>query len=114
METVGNALDQKTVVNTLGQVCMDLILHPPTLADCSEETVVSYSREKDELLASLKRRARIITDALNAMDNVKSQEIEGALYAFPRIYLPEKAIEFANQRNQHPDLFYCYEGTQLF
>lgn len=29
------------------------------------------------------------------------------MYAFPRIELPEKAIEKAKSLNQHPDFFYA-------
>ena len=35
------------------------------------------------------------TEVLNLMENVKCNEVAGAMYAFPRITLPEKAIEAA-------------------
>ena len=35
------------------------------------------------------------TEALNSMENVKCNEVAGAMYAFPRITLPKKAIEAA-------------------
>ena len=34
-------------------------------------------------------------EVLNSMENVKCNEVEGAMYAFPRITLPKKAIEAA-------------------
>ena len=30
------------------------------------------------------------------------------MYAFPRIYLPEKAVEAAKAAGQTPDSFYCF------
>ena len=33
------------------------------------------------------------TEVLNSMENVKCNEVAGAMYAFPRITLPKKAIE---------------------
>jgi alanine transaminase len=34
-------------------------------------------------------------------------QVVGAMYAFPRIYLPEKAIKAAKAAGQTPDSFYC-------
>ena len=35
------------------------------------------------------------TEVLNSMENVECNEVAGAMYAFPRIVLPKKAIEAA-------------------
>ena len=35
------------------------------------------------------------TEVLNSMENVKCNEVAGAMYAFPRITLPKQAIEAA-------------------
>ena len=35
------------------------------------------------------------TEVLNSIKNVKCNEVAGAMYAFPRITLPKKAIEAA-------------------
>ena len=35
------------------------------------------------------------TEVLNSMENVKCNEVAGAMYAFPRITLPKKGIETA-------------------
>ena len=40
---------------------------------------------------SYKKRAKIITEVLNSVEN----EVAGAMYAFPRITLPKQAIEAA-------------------
>ena len=35
------------------------------------------------------------TETLNKIEGITCNEVAGAMYAFPRIYLPEKAIEAA-------------------
>jgi len=35
--------------------------------------------------------------------------IQGAMYAFPRISLPEKAVSKAKQAGQAPDAFYAFQ-----
>jgi len=40
---------------------------------------------------------------------VSCEPLEGALYAFPQIHLPKKAIEEAKRRGKQPDTMYCLE-----
>lgn len=47
------------------------------------------------------------------MKNVKCNEVEGAMYAFPRIFFTQKIIDEAKKRNMAPDLFYTYEGLNF-
>ena len=35
------------------------------------------------------------TEVLNSMENVKCNEVAGVMYAFPRVTLPNQAIEAA-------------------
>ena len=42
-----------------------------------------------------KKKAKMTTEVLNSVGNVKCNEVAGAMYAFPRITLPKKAIEAA-------------------
>ena len=41
------------------------------------------------------------------MKNIKCNEIEGAMYAFPLIELPEKIIKKARELKMEPDYYYC-------
>ena len=52
-----------------------------------------YAEERNELLASLKRRAVKLHKTLSALQGVTCTEPEGALYAMPHIRLPQGAIE---------------------
>ncbi|KAG5187558.1 nicotinanamine aminotransferase A [Tribonema minus] len=90
--------------NVPGQVAVGLMCNPPRRGDPSFD---SFMAEKAELLASLKRRARLLTDAFNSLEGVSCQETEGALYSFPQITLPPAAVAAARAAGKAPDVFYC-------
>lgn len=52
-------------------------------------------QEKTIIQESYKKKAKLTTEVLNSMEGVKCNEVEGAMYAFPRITLPQRAIEEA-------------------
>lgn len=58
------------------------------------------SKEKETVLDSHKKKAQLTTEMLNSMDGVQCKEVRGAVYAFPRITLPKKAIEEAKVTSQ--------------
>lgn len=58
------------------------------------------SKEKETVLDSHKKKAQLTTIMLNSMDGVQCNEVRGAVYAFPRITLPKKAIEEAKVTSQ--------------
>ena len=56
---------------------------------------------------SYKKKAKIITEVLNSMENVKCNEVAGVMYAFPRITLPKKAIEAPPDNALRKLKFHC-------
>lgn len=90
--------------NTLGQVATGLMVQPPAQGDASYAT---YSEEKDAILASMRRRAQRLVDGLNALEGVTCNAAQGAMYAFPQITLPPKAIAAAEVAGKVPDTFYA-------
>jgi alanine transaminase len=92
--------------NSIGQLATGLMVNPPAKGDPSHE---QYVAERDAILASLKRRAEKMTDALNTLEGVSCTNIDGAMYAFPMIDLPEKAIKAAQSVGVEPDEMYCME-----
>lgn len=86
---------------------MDLLINPPTLETASEATVKKYFDEVERNSSALKEKANIIYEKLNSFKYVKCNEIEGALYAFPSIDLPENIIKKARDLNMEPDYYYC-------
>lgn len=49
-----------------------------------------------------------MTEVFNSIEGITCNEVQGAMYAFPRIHLPQKAIEAANMAGKTPDEFYCF------
>ncbi|PHT88895.1 Alanine aminotransferase 2 [Capsicum annuum] len=90
--------------NISGQILASLIMSPPKVGD---ESYKSFSAEKEAILSSLARRAKILEDAFNSLEGVTCYKAEGALYSFPRINLPGKAIKAAEEAKTAPDAFYA-------
>ncbi|KDO82251.1 hypothetical protein CISIN_1g041151mg [Citrus sinensis] len=90
--------------NVPAQIFMGLMVNPLKPGDISYEQFV---RESKGILESLRRRARMMTDGFNSCRNVVCNFTEGAMYSFPQIRLPPKAIEAAKRAGKVPDVFYC-------
>ncbi len=50
-----------------------------------------------------------MTSLFNSIEGVKCNPVQGAMYAFPAIDIPKKAIDHAKSLNMEPDAFYCFE-----
>jgi len=87
-----------------GQVMMDLMVNPPKLGDPSYQ---QYHEETTSIYDQLKRRSQKLVAAFNRMEGVSCNTAQGAMYAFPQIRLPKKAVEAAKAAGKVPDVFYC-------
>ncbi len=56
---------------------------------------ISQSQEKERILGSLKQRANLVYDRFNKIPGVFCNRLQGAMYAFPRIEIPEEALKLA-------------------
>ncbi|KAJ6890150.1 hypothetical protein NC651_023831 [Populus alba x Populus x berolinensis] len=90
--------------NVPAQIFMGLMVNPLKPGDISYE---QFIRESKGILESLRRRARMMTDGFNSCKNVICNFTEGAMYSFPQIRLPPKAMEAAKKAGKVPDVFYC-------
>lgn len=90
--------------NTVGQVAMSCLVNPPKAGDASYD---QWKEEKEGELASLRRRAHMVTDGFNTLQGVSCNFTEGAMYSFPQLRLPAKAMEAAKAAGKAPDVFYC-------
>jgi alanine transaminase len=77
--------------NTIGQIATGLMVAPPKVGD---ESYVSYTKEKNDILESLNRRSFLLSKALNNLEGISCNNIDGALYAFPTIKLPGYFLQF--------------------
>ncbi|XP_060802434.1 alanine aminotransferase 2 isoform X2 [Amyelois transitella] len=87
---------------TLGQTAAK----PPKEGDPSYE---QWKQEKDAVLGSLNKRAKMIAETFNKMEGFKCNIVQGAMYAFPRFELPPKAVEAAKSDGKPPDTFYAFQ-----
>jgi alanine transaminase len=90
--------------NLSGQICMALMMTPPREGDASYEL---YAQERDGILSSLRRRAKMIEKGMNEMEGVSCNAVEGAMYAFPRLNLPPSALAEAAAAGKPADFLYC-------
>lgn len=95
--------------NTVGQVATLLLVDPPKRGVESDSTVDKYEKEKTDIFNGLRTRAELLSKTFNEMDKVTCSEIQGAMYAFPRVHLTEGAIKAAKAQGVSPDFLYCLE-----
>eukprot|EP01089_Gocevia_fonbrunei_P007727 TRINITY_DN189_c0_g1_i1.p1 TRINITY_DN189_c0_g1~~TRINITY_DN189_c0_g1_i1.p1 ORF type:complete len:470 (+),score=91.45 TRINITY_DN189_c0_g1_i1:222-1631(+) len=92
--------------NVVGQVIVDLMVNPPKEG---EPSYPKYRSEYDAIFQSLKRRANSLTTALNKLEGVTCNPAEGAMYLFPQIRLPSRAVAEAKKQGKAPDAMYCID-----
>ena len=66
---------------------MDVVVNPPKQGEPSYD---QFMQEKSKVLGELKLKATMTTETLNSIEGVSCNEVMGAMYAFPRLHLPEK------------------------
>ena len=59
-------------------------------------TLLLTQQERRVILQALKRKAELVYKRMNQIPGVHCNKIQGAMYAFPRIDIPEEAWEDAN------------------
>ncbi|THH08987.1 hypothetical protein EW145_g2342 [Phellinidium pouzarii] len=87
-----------------GQVAVDCMVKPPKKGSPS---YALWKRETDTIHAALADRTRTMVDRLNKLPGMSCQSTPGALYLYPRIELPPRAVEAAHKAGKHPDTFYA-------
>lgn len=92
--------------NIHGQIMVDLMTNPPVEDDPSYGL---YKHETDSIFESLKRCATKLAACFHSLEGMSCNDAQGAMYVFPQLRLPKKAIEAAKQANVAPDAFYATE-----
>jgi len=87
-----------------GQIGVDCLVRPPVEGD---ESYPLWKEETDAIHSTLAQRTRLIAKRLNGLPGVSCVESPGALYLFPRLHLPEKAMAAAEAQGRAPDTFYA-------
>ncbi|ODQ56014.1 PLP-dependent transferase [Saitoella complicata NRRL Y-17804] len=89
-----------------GQILVDLMVNPPKQGD---ESYPLYNKEYSHIYNSLKERSQALLSAFKRMEGVDCQDAQGAMYLFPRLTLPQKALDAAAEAGKTPDAFYCLQ-----
>uniref|UniRef100_A0A8P0PG55 alanine transaminase n=1 Tax=Canis lupus familiaris TaxID=9615 RepID=A0A8P0PG55_CANLF len=87
-----------------GQAAMDIVVNPPVPG---EESYEQFHREKESVLGNLAAKAKLTEDLFNQVPGIHCNPLQGAMYAFPRIFIPSRAVEAAQAHEMAPDMFYC-------
>ncbi|CAK5265996.1 unnamed protein product [Mycena citricolor] len=87
-----------------GQIGVDSMVRPPKEG---EPSYALWKKETDTIHAALAERTRIMAQRLNALPGASCVESPGALYLFPKIDIPPKAVEAAKAAGKEPDAFYA-------
>ncbi|KAM4793339.1 LOW QUALITY PROTEIN: alanine aminotransferase 1 [Cyanocitta cristata] len=87
-----------------GQMVLDVVMDPPKPGEPSYER---FQAEKEAVLNSLAEKARLTQEIFNRTPGIHCNPVQGAMYSFPRIDLPARALAAAKEKNQAPDMFFC-------
>ena len=87
-----------------GQIMVALMVRGPAVTD---ESYASHEAEKRAVYESLKRRSQIVSAGLNRIPGFSCQPAAGAMYCFPSVTMPAKAIQYAESIGESPDSLYC-------
>ncbi|KAG8144084.1 putative Alanine aminotransferase 2-like protein, partial [Naja naja] len=87
-----------------GQAAMDVVVNPPVPG---EESYAQFIKEKESVLNNLAMKAKLTEDLFSQVPGLHCNPLQGAMYAFPRVFIPAKAIEIAKAHQMAPDMFYC-------
>lgn len=91
---------------TAGQVAVSALVFPPQPGEASYQ---KFLAEKEKTLNSFKERAELVYTTLNSFEGFKVNVVQGAMYVFPQICIPPKAIKAAKAKNMPADTFYAFE-----
>ncbi|XP_059528567.1 alanine aminotransferase 1 [Myotis daubentonii] len=87
-----------------GQAVLDMVVSPP---EPSDPSFTQFQAEKQAVLADLAAKAKLTEQVFNAVPGIRCNPVQGAMYSFPRIELPPRAIQRAKELGLAPDMFFC-------
>jgi len=99
------AISAKLCPAVTGQAAMGIVVNPPRPGEPSYEL---FKQQKDTVLSQLAEKGKMVSETFNAMEGITCNAVQGAMYAFPNIDLPKRAIEAAKEKGMAADFFYCY------
>jgi len=71
------------------------------------ESYPLFQEETQRIFNGLKERAAALVEGLNKIPGITCVPAEGAMYAFPRVEVPDKVFEKAKEMGTTPDNLYA-------
>ena len=90
------------------KVGVDLLVKPPSP---NSPSYPLYLEETSTTHDNLKSRSSLMADRFNALEGMSCQPAEGAMYLFPSIEMPKRAVEEAEKR---ADVMYALDLLGAF
>ncbi|KAM5280907.1 alanine aminotransferase 1 [Ctenodactylus gundi] len=87
-----------------GQALLDMVVSPPAPSDPS---FAQFQAERRTVLADLAAKAKLTEQVLNQVPGIHCNPVQGAMYSFPRVQLPPRAVQRAQELGLAPDMFFC-------
>ncbi|XP_072911372.1 alanine aminotransferase 2-like isoform X2 [Hemitrygon akajei] len=95
--------------NPTGQVQSRQVIEDVIRFAAEEKLFLMADEEKTTVLSSLAERARLTEELLSGVPGIRCNPVQGAMYSFPRIDIPPKAVEAAKAAGHMPDMFFCMQ-----
>ncbi|WWC90423.1 uncharacterized protein L201_005358 [Kwoniella dendrophila CBS 6074] len=89
-----------------GQIGVDLMVSPPKEGS---ESYRLWKQETSLIHNNLKERSYLMAEHFNKLPGVSCNPAEGAMYLFPKIDMPQKAIDEAKKRGKEADVMYALD-----
>ncbi|CAM4511274.1 unnamed protein product [Caretta caretta] len=90
----------------LGQVLLDALMEPLLPGDPSCPHLYG-SGEKQAVLSNLAHKAQLTQEIFGPVPGIRCNPVQGAMYSFPRIQIPARAVQEAQALSLEPDFFFC-------
>ncbi|XP_075405201.1 alanine aminotransferase 1 isoform X2 [Tenrec ecaudatus] len=87
-----------------GQALLDMVVSPPGPSDPS---FAQFQAEKRAVLSELAAKAKLTEQIFNEAPGIRCNPVQGAMYSFPRVQLPPRAVQHAQELGMAPDMFFC-------
>ncbi|XP_044236143.1 alanine aminotransferase 1 isoform X3 [Ursus arctos] len=87
-----------------GQVLLSMVVSPPAPSDPS---FAQFQAERQAVLAELAAKAKLTEQVFNEAPGIRCNPVQGAMYSFPRVQLPPRAVQRAQELGLAPDMFFC-------
>jgi len=94
----------------VGQLMTSLMLRPP---EPGTESYELFREETFGIYNGLKERAERLVTGLNQIPGISCVPAEGAMYAFPSVEVPSKALEAAKEQGTTPDNLYALSLLEM-